>query len=89
MPDPEVDDTRIAAVCRVLLEHRVEFVVIGGVAARRQDSGYATVDIDICPSLVEENLEAGQPLIAVRDSISLPGTRVSHERVTHAPPRCS
>ena len=57
MPDAEIDDERIAAVCRVLLEHRVEFVVIGGVAARLQDTGYATVDIDICPSSVDENLE--------------------------------
>lgn len=53
----EIDDERIAAVCRVLLDHGVEFVVIGGVAARLHDTGHATVDIDICPSSVEENLE--------------------------------
>ncbi len=34
MAEEEIDDERIAAVCRVLLDHRVEFVVIGGVAAR-------------------------------------------------------
>jgi hypothetical protein len=55
--EPDIDDERIAAVCRVLLEHRVEFVVIGGVAARLHDTGHATVDIDICPSSVDENLE--------------------------------
>jgi hypothetical protein len=58
VPDePEIDDERIAAVCRVLLEHGVEFVVIGGVAARLHDIGHATVDIDICPSAGDENLE--------------------------------
>lgn len=57
MPDdPEIDDERIAAVCRVLLDHRVDFIVIGGVAARLHATGHATVDIDICPSSVDENL---------------------------------
>ncbi|MGH9274243.1 MAG: hypothetical protein ACRDZU_06320 [Acidimicrobiales bacterium] len=57
MPEPEIDDERIAAVCRVLLEQGVEFVVIGGVAARLHDTGHATVDIDVCPSSSEVNLE--------------------------------
>ena len=56
MAEPEIDDTRIAAVCSVLIDHGVEFVVIGGVAARLHDTGHTTVDIDICPSSVEENL---------------------------------
>lgn len=53
----EIDDTRIAAFCRLLVEHGVEFIVIGGVAARLHDTGHATVDIDICPSAGAENLE--------------------------------
>ena len=53
----EIDDARIAAFCGVLVDHGVEFVVIGGVAARLHETGHATVDIDICPSSVEENLE--------------------------------
>lgn len=57
MAESEVDDERIAAVCSVLNEHQVDFVVIGGVAARLHDTGHATVDIDICPSSVEANLE--------------------------------
>lgn len=57
MAEEEIDDDRIAAVCRVLLDHQVEFVVIGGVAARLHNTGHATVDIDICPSSVDENLE--------------------------------
>jgi len=55
--DEQIDDDRIAAVCRVLLDHRVDFIVIGGVAARLHDTGHATVDIDICPSSVDGNLE--------------------------------
>lgn len=57
MAEEEINDERIAAVCGVLLDHRVEFVVIGGVAARLHNTGHATVDIDICPSSVDENLE--------------------------------
>ncbi len=57
MAEREIDDARIAAFCGVLVDHGVEFVVIGGVAARLHDTGHATVDIDICPSSVEENLE--------------------------------
>jgi hypothetical protein len=52
-----IDDERIAAVCRALARHGVHFVAIGGVAARLHDTGHATVDIDICPSSAEDNLE--------------------------------
>jgi len=31
--DENIDDDRIAAVCRVLLAHHLEFVVIGGSAS--------------------------------------------------------
>ena len=57
MTDEDIDDARIAAVCRVLLDHHVDFVVIGGVVARLHDTGHATVDIDICPSSADENVE--------------------------------
>jgi hypothetical protein len=57
MTDVPIDDDRIAAVCRVLLDHHVDFVVIGGVAARLHDTGHATVDIDICPSSADDNAE--------------------------------
>ena len=53
---PELDDAHVAAICRVLTDHDVEFVIIGGVAARLHDTGYATVDIDVCPSTTEPNL---------------------------------
>ncbi len=32
---PELDDDHAEAICRVLVDHGVEFVVIGGMAARR------------------------------------------------------
>jgi len=53
---PDLDDDHVAAICRVLIEHDVRFVVIGGVAARLHETGYATVDVDICPSNAETNL---------------------------------
>ncbi len=57
MTEANIGDDRIAAICQVLLDHHVEFVVIGGVAARLHDTGYATVDIDICPSSADDNAE--------------------------------
>lgn len=44
---PELSDDHVAAICRVLIEHDVQFVVIGGMAARPHHSGHATVDVDI------------------------------------------
>ena len=49
MAQPELDDDHVVTICRVLNEHGVVFVVIGGVAARLHETGYATVDIDVCP----------------------------------------
>lgn len=56
MASPELDDDHVVAICRVLDEHGVDFVVIGGVAARLHDTGHATVDIDVCPSRTADNL---------------------------------
>jgi hypothetical protein len=53
---PELSDDHVAAICQVLLDHGVRFVIIGGIAARLHDTGYATVDIDICPSIDDANL---------------------------------
>lgn len=44
MTPPELDDDHVAVICRVLVAHGVQFVVIGGVAARLHETGYATVD---------------------------------------------
>ena len=53
---PELSDDHVAAICRVLNDHEVEFVIIGGMAARLHDTGHTTIDIDICPSLDDANL---------------------------------
>ncbi len=53
---PELSDDHVAAICRVLNDHEVEFVVIGGMAARLHDTGHTTIDIDICPSPDNANL---------------------------------
>lgn len=46
----------MAAICQVLIDHGVKFVIIGGMAARFHDTGHATSDIDICPSTDAANL---------------------------------
>lgn len=53
----ELSDDHVAEICRVLLGQGVQFVVIGGVAARLHDTGHATIDIDVCPAADQENLE--------------------------------
>lgn len=54
---PELSDEHVAAICRVLIDHGVQFVIIGGMAARLHDTGHATVDVDICPSTDVANLD--------------------------------
>ena len=44
------------AILQVLAEHRVEYVVIGGVAAYLQGSPIPTVDLDITPRADADNL---------------------------------
>jgi hypothetical protein len=55
MSEPEFDPE---AILRVLLAHRVRFVLIGGVAARLAGSPVLTRDIDICYARDAENLAA-------------------------------
>ena len=52
----EFPDDHVVAVCQVLAEHGVDFLIIGGVAARLHETGHATVDIDICPSRARANV---------------------------------
>lgn len=54
---PELSDDHVAEICRVLLSNEVNFVVIGGVAARLHKTGHSTIDIDICPSVDKGNLD--------------------------------
>lgn len=44
-------------ILRVLVEHRVDFVLIGGVAATLHGSNLRTGDVDICPRRERTNLE--------------------------------
>ncbi|HEY6628177.1 MAG TPA: hypothetical protein VI193_04265 [Acidimicrobiia bacterium] len=45
------------AALKVLVEHRVDFLVIGGVAARLRGAPFLTQDIDVTPSTDRANLE--------------------------------
>ena len=45
------------ATLRVLVEHRVEFLVIGGIAARLRGAPFLTQDIDVTPAADHANLE--------------------------------
>lgn len=45
------------SVLRVLVEHQVDFLVIGGVAARLRGAPFLTQDIDVTPSPDRANLE--------------------------------
>lgn len=45
------------ALFRVLLKHGVEFVVVGGVAARLRGAPLVTQDVDITPSAQPDNLD--------------------------------
>lgn len=44
-------------ILRVLVEHRVDFVVIGGMAAYFQGSPLPTLDVDVTPEVSADNLQ--------------------------------
>jgi hypothetical protein len=54
------------ALLRLLLDHRVEFIVIGGVAATLHGSARATFDLDIIYSRSHENIRR---LVEALDSV--------------------
>lgn len=51
---PEFDPER---VLKVLVDEGVDFIVIGGLAARLHGSSLLTADVDVLPSRQEENLQ--------------------------------
>ena len=55
MIPPELSDDHVVAICGVLADHGVRYLVIGGAAARLHCSGHVTVDIGICPERTEAN----------------------------------
>jgi predicted nucleotidyltransferase len=61
---PELSDEHAAAICRVLIDHGVQFVIIGGMAPRLHDTGHATIDVDICPSTDDANLARLAPALS-------------------------
>ena len=52
----DLSDEHVAAICQVLIDHDVRFVIIGGTAARLHDTGHTTIDVDICPAIDDANL---------------------------------
>lgn len=85
MMPPELSDEHVAAICRVPIDHGVQFVIIGGMAARLYDTGHATVDVDICPSTDDANLAR----LAEALSDLGPGWRIPRVSRTSLTPTCS
>jgi hypothetical protein len=52
--EPELDR---AGLLGALVEHGVNFVLVGGLAAQAHGASRATKDADICPEWSVENLE--------------------------------
>lgn len=46
------------ATLRVLTAHEVDFVVVGGVAARLRGAPILTQDVDVTPAMTDRNLES-------------------------------
>jgi hypothetical protein len=57
-----------AEILRVLAEHDVEFVVIGGMAAALHGADYITVDLDVTPRRTLENLDRVSSALEVLDA---------------------
>ncbi len=55
-PDDPPSSFNPKRMLEILVEHRVNFVVVGGVAATVHASPYPTVDLDICPEDDDANL---------------------------------
>ena len=57
-----------ADLLRLLVENRVEFVVVGGVAAVLQGASILPVDLDLCIPFSGENLSRLLPLLIRLDA---------------------
>lgn len=55
-------------ILRVLVEHGVEFVVIGGLGALTHGSPFPTIDVDITPDQTTGNLERLSAALAALDA---------------------
>jgi hypothetical protein len=56
---------RYLSILRILIEHRVEFIVVGGVSAVLNGAPIHTIDIDVVHSRTQENVD--RSLEALRD----------------------
>jgi predicted nucleotidyltransferase len=52
-----VTETDVEKLLKALHQEKIEFVIIGGIAAVLQGSAYVTADLDLCYSRKRENLE--------------------------------
>lgn len=48
---------QVETTLRLLTQHRIEFVIIGGVAISAHGSSYLTFDLDLCYARTRENIE--------------------------------
>lgn len=64
MPGP----TKIAELLRLLMRHRVDFIVVGGVAAVAQGAPVNTFDLDLVHSRAPENIERLLGALRERDA---------------------
>lgn len=48
---------QVEPTLRLLTQHRVEFVIVGGVAISAHGSSYLTYDLDVCHARTRENLK--------------------------------
>jgi hypothetical protein len=55
--DDEPRSVRFLGLLRVLLHHRVDFIVVGGVAAQLEGAPILTLDLDILYDKTPENLD--------------------------------
>ncbi len=53
-----MDDFDPVAMLRVLVDHDVEFVLVGGIAARLRGAPLLTQDVDVTPATDHRNLES-------------------------------
>jgi hypothetical protein len=54
--DPQAPPLNAGAILKALLDHGVEFVVVGGIASTGHGSTRFTKDLDICPAWNDANL---------------------------------
>jgi hypothetical protein len=57
-PEPPIMELDAPALLRQLMSHKVEFVLIGGLAMIAHGSAYITKDLDVCYSRKSENIAA-------------------------------